>query len=99
MKDFKYYNCENEILSKQTDKLADFREKIKLFEEIKTVASAKELAEKLFHINTDVTHMNFDNAHGLIVQSSNLFRICLESETEFICYNIGKKEEETKVNA
>ena len=55
------------------------------------ISEAKNLAKQIFHINNELSYINFDNAKCVIVYSATLFRITFESDSEFACYSIVKQ--------
>lgn len=74
-------------------KLAEFKESLKVFEGITSIAKARAIAKEKFHIQRDINFIKLDNAQCVIMQSADFFRVCLEDEKEFICYNITRAKE------
>lgn len=89
----KAYLIQNSDLDNADKKLAQLKEKLKIFDGITSIAEARRLAKENFHITNDVNFINLENAKCVIVQSANLFRVCLEDDKEFICYNIARAKE------
>lgn len=90
MENFQYYNPQN-MLNNSDEKLERFKAKLKGFENIKTVSEAREFAKKTFYIDKEINYISFDDALCVIIQSADKFKVCFESKTECICYNIVKK--------
>lgn len=74
-------------------KLEQFKEKLKIFEGITSIAQARKLAKEIFYIKNDINYVKIGDATCVIVQSVDNFRICLENEKEVICYSITAKDE------
>lgn len=77
-------------------KLEQFKEKLKIFEGITSIAQARKLAKENFYIENDVNYINLENAMCVIVQSANDFKVCLEDEKEVTLYSITKPKEKKK---
>ena len=73
------------------DRLNIFKQKLELFKDLRSISEAKNLAKQIFHINNELSYINFDNAKCVIVYSATLFRITFESDSEFACYSIVKQ--------
>lgn len=87
--EFNYYNKENELEA--------FKKKCKIFEKITGIETARKTAKELFHIEQDINYIKIDeNSMCLIIQSVDLFRLCIENDKEFICYNIISKTKTKK---
>ena len=75
------------------NKLEQFKEKLKIFEGITSIAQARKLAKEIFYIKNDINYIKIGDATCVIVQSVDNFRICLENKKEVICYSITAKDE------
>lgn len=73
-------------------RLMDFKDKLKLFNGIASISEARKIAKENFYIENDVNYIKLDNSLCVIVQSSDVFKVCLENDKEFFCYSIIKKE-------
>ena len=60
--------------------LEQFKEKLKIFDGVTSIAQARKLAKENFYIENDVNYINLENAMCVIVQSANDFRVCLEDD-------------------
>ena len=78
------------------NKLEQFKEKLKIFEGITSIAQARKLAKENFYIENDVNYIKLDDTMCVIIQSADVFRICLENDKEFLSYNIVKPKGDRK---
>ena len=69
-----------------------FKNKLKVFDGIKHVKEAKELAKQMFNIKNEVNFIKAGNAHCVIINRINLLKVVLNSDKEVICYNFTQKE-------
>lgn len=65
----------------------NFLNKVKVFDKITNLESAKQKARELFHINREISYIKAGNATCAIVNRANLLRIVVNSDKELICYN------------
>ena len=79
-----------EIDSEQ--ELSRFKQKLKVFDGVDSITKAKELAKEFLPINKEKNYLKIGDAKCVIILRGDLFRICLDSETEYICYNIIKSQ-------
>lgn len=75
-------------------RLRNFKDKLKIFDGITSISEARKIAKENFCIKNDVNYIKLDNSMCVIVQSSDVFKVCLENDKEFFCYSIVKKESE-----
>ena len=73
------------------DEFRNLKTKLEIFEGVTEISQARKIAKDLFHIENDINFIKIENANCVIIQSANLFRVCLENDKEFICYNIISK--------
>ena len=67
-----------------------FKEKLKVFEGVKSISEAKEIAKSFLPCKNEKTYLKIGNAKCVIISRGDVFRICLDGEKEFTCYNIIK---------
>ena len=88
---FKYLLTNTYTLCDAEKEVQAFKDKIKPFSKITSIAAAKKMAKELFYIEQDINYIKItDDAMCLIVQTAELFRLCVEDDKEFICYSITK---------
>ena len=68
-----------------------FKEKLKVFKGVTSISEAKELAKTFLPCKDEKTFLKVGNAKCVIISRGDVFRICLDSDKEFTCYNIVKK--------
>ena len=71
-----------------------FKEKLKVFEGITSISKAKEIAETFLPCKNEKTYLTVGNAKCVIISRGDVFRVCLNSDKEYTCYNIVKKSED-----
>ena len=70
-----------------------FKERIKIFDGITSISQAKELLKTILpQINNDKTYLKIGNAKCIIISRADVFRVCLDNDKEYICYNILKQK-------
>ena len=69
-----------------------FKEKLKVFDDVKTPGEAKSLAKNFLPISNEINFLNAGNAKCVIIMRRDLFRILIQSDEEFICYNFKSGE-------
>ena len=77
-------------------KLEKFKEKLKIFDGVTSIALARKLAKENFYIENDINYIKLDDTMCVIIQSADVFRICLENDKEFLSYNIVKPKGDRK---
>lgn len=87
--DFLYnqYDAQKQIELANQEKLAKFKDRIKAFNNIKTLSEAKELAQKILPTAKEISRFNIGSAKCTIINKENNFRICINSPEEFISYD------------
>ena len=68
-----------------------FKEKLKVFEGITSISKAKEIAKTFLPCKNEKTYLTIGNAKCVIISRGDVFRVCLNSDKEYTCYNIVKK--------
>jgi hypothetical protein len=76
-----------EISPEKLEKYNQFRERILAFENISTLEEAKKLAKQILPVAQDINIFNVGHAQCTIVNRDDLFRISLDSDEEFLCYD------------
>lgn len=84
-----YYQFEikNQLENSQQQKLKEFKERLNQFYKIETLEEAIELSKKILPVSNEFTRFNIGGATCFIVKREDLFRICLDSKDEFICFD------------
>lgn len=85
--DYKAKEAMMNISKQNEEKIELFKKRISQFQNIKTLQEAKILSEKILPVAKEVNKFNVGNAVCTIVNKPNLFRISLNSDSEFISYN------------
>jgi len=75
------------VQNQNKEKLESFKKRAEEFQNISTLQEAKELAQKIMPMKTGRTMFNLGEAKCTIINEDNLFRICINSPKEFICYD------------
>lgn len=70
-----------------------FKEKLKVFEGITSLSQAKEIAKKFLPCKDEKNYLRIGNAKCVIISRGDVFRICIDSDKEYICYNIIKQSD------
>lgn len=71
------------------NKLEEFKERIKPFKNVSTLEEAKELAERILPVKFNINRFRIGNAECIVVNKPDLFRICVNTEDEFISYDFS----------
>ena len=69
-----------------------FKTRLKIFSGVDSITKAKELAKGFLPIENEKNYLKIGNARCVIISRGDVFRICLDSEYEYICYNIIKNK-------
>ena len=88
--DWLSYNAtksEAEISKENEEKLLQFKERIKCFENIVTLEEAQEMSRKILPVAQEYSQFRVGNAQCIIVNKADMLRISLDSNDEFICYD------------
>jgi len=70
-----------------------FKEKLKVFDGITSIDKAKQIAKGFLPIENEKNYLKIGNAKCVIISRGDVFRVCVDSDKEYICYNIIKKAE------
>lgn len=80
----------NAMVMYETEKKSEkekFKEDIKSFKQMRTIEEARLLAEKIFPpIVGEFNKFYINNMKCIVVNKRDLFRICIDSEKEFLCF-------------
>ena len=69
------------------EKYEKFKERVEAFAEIETIEEAKALAAKIMPVPNEVNRFRIGNARCVVINRSDLFRISIDTQDEFICYD------------
>lgn len=84
------YQVNGFVTDKQEeDKLEKFKERIEPFKNVSTLEEAKALAEKILPVKLNISRFRIGSAECIIINKPNQFRICLQSDSEFISYDFA----------
>lgn len=72
---------------KDEEKYNEFKTRLEKFEEITTLDEAKDLSKKILPVAKDFNKFKIGNATCIIINRDDMFRVSLDSEKEFICYD------------
>lgn len=72
----------------------NFKEKLKVFNNVKTVAEAKSIAKTFLPIHNEINYITIGSAKCTIISRKNVFRIVLKGHKEIICYNFRIEDNE-----
>lgn len=67
-----------------------FKKKLEVFKGINSISEARSIAKSFLPIENEKNYLKIGNAKCVIISRGDVFRICLDSENEYICYNIIK---------
>ena len=97
-----YYSPEMQAEIEKKDKLNQFKNRINSFREVETIEQARDLAKKILPTAQEVNKFNVGDAKCTVLNSDKNFRVTLDSEKEFICYDFVPESEkeipETNIN-
>ena len=83
-----YYGIKQaEDENKEKQKVENLKVRLSEFGNIKTIEEAKELAKKILPVANELNRFRVGNAKCVVVNKPTLFRICLDTEDEFIAYD------------
>lgn len=71
------------------EKISALKERLLFFSTATSLEEAKKLAVEIFPTNSEYTSFYVGNAKCSIINKSNLFRICVDTVDEFICYDFS----------
>jgi len=76
-----------QIEKQNLEKCEKFKERVKQFETISSLEEAKDLAAKILPVAKDVSSFRVGSAKCTVVNKDDMFRICVDTADEFICYD------------
>ena len=76
-------------VQRQASKINEFKARLQAFEEISSLQEAKELAEKILPVSQEINHFRIGEAKCVVVNRPNMFRVSIDTESEFICYDFS----------
>lgn len=77
-----------EIEAKQ--EYENFKNKLKVLDGVSSISKAKNLTKSFLPLNNEKSYLKIGSARCVVISRGNMFRVCLDSENEYICYNITK---------
>jgi len=84
---YQQYDAMHDIEESNKRKYVQFLNRLKQFESITGLKEAQELMKKILPVSSKITRFAIGNAKCVILNYPNLFRISVNSPTEFISYN------------
>ena len=81
------YEIQQKFDSNKVEKLNEFKERLKQFNEVESLEEALELAKKILPVKNEITRFNVGEGKCTIVNRKDNFRISLDTETEFVSYD------------
>lgn len=89
---FYQYSSVADAERKNQEKYKEFKERISRFEKVDTIEAAKALAKEILPTANEINMFDIGNAKCVIINREDCFRISLDSNDEFICYDFVPKE-------
>ena len=86
---YNQYAAEQQRAVEDSEKSKAFLERIKPFKDVTNLSEAKELAARILPVKEDITTFYVGNIKCTVINKENLFRLCIDSPQEFICYNFS----------
>ena len=95
-KDFKYlqYDLAVKEGQKKKEQYEQFKERIAVFKDVNNYLEAIELSEKEFPFASGCSRFNVGEATCVVIKQDDLFRISVDAQEEFICYDFDNREEQ-----
>lgn len=89
MNQFEYnrYNLAQIQEKQNEEKVLEFKKRIEGFEKVGSIEEAKELAAKILPTKNPITTFYVGNAKCNVINTEDVFRICLDTNQEFLCYD------------
>ena len=84
---YNQYEIQQKFESNKSEKLNEFKERLKQFEKIDTLEEAIQLAQKILPVRNEITRFNVGDSKCTIINRKNNFRISLDTAEEFISYD------------
>ena len=81
------YSSSSNYEANKADRVKEFKERIQKFENVKSLAEAKELAQEIIPTVNEINRFYIDSAKCVIVNNDNMFRISFDTTEEFISYD------------
>lgn len=88
LKSVKTVNLANEEALKEYEK---FKQKLKVFNGLKSLSEAKETAKNVFNITNEINYYKAGFAKCVIINRANKLVIILDSDKELISYSFNQK--------
>ncbi len=87
---YNQYDAQRQISLANKQKYDQFKKRIEQFMNIQTLEEAKELAVKILPTSKEISRFNIGEAKCTIINKEDIFRICLDSQEEFISFDFSK---------
>ena len=71
------------------EKIKEFKKRLQAFENISTLEEAKKIAKEIMPVSKEINHFRVGSAKCVIINKDDMFRICLDSDEEFISYDFS----------
>ena len=81
------YSLNADIEKKDKEKYEAFKERVSKFADIKTIEEAKALASEILPTANEINMFTIGKAKCVVINRDDCFRISLDSNEEFICYD------------
>lgn len=81
------YDAVLKLEAQKTDKIKEFKERIAPFENISSLAEAKELANKVLPTANEVNRFYVGDAKCVVINREDMLRISIDTADEFLCYD------------
>ena len=85
--EYKKNEIMKDMLNKSAEKEQEFKARLKAFENVTTLEEAKALAKTTLPVSQEINHFRVGNAKCVVVNRDNLFRVCVDTEEEFLSYD------------
>ena len=77
------------VEKQNAEKVSKFKERIEAFKDITTLEEAKRVAKDIIPTSNEMTRFRVGDAECVVINKSDMFRICLNTKTEFISYDFN----------
>lgn len=87
VKNYDMLKFQQSITKQNEEKLENFKQRLNEFKNAQTLYEAKELAKKIMPVKDGKTVFRIGEAKCIVINTDNLFRICLDTPQEFLSYD------------
>ena len=81
--------AQSKLSGQNREKYEEFKERIAQFAKVDTIEEAKSLSAKILPVSQEINQFKVGLGTCTIINRSDLFRISLDSEEEFISYDFS----------